>query len=74
MTLVFGLAILVQKKEVILWWWNVVRDLSFLIGINLFILYTGFIKKEITIVTSVILIGLYVAYVAVVSIMSTKKF
>ncbi len=74
MTLVFGMAIVVQKKEVTLWWRNVVRDLCFLIGINLFVLYTGFIKKEITIVTSVTLIGLYVAYVAVVSIMSTKKF
>lgn len=74
MTLVFGMAIVIQKKEVTLWWRNVVRDLCFLIGINLFVLYTGFIKKEITIVTSVTLIGLYVAYVAVVSIMSTKKF
>lgn len=40
----------------------------------MFILYTGFVSKEITKVTSIILIGLYVTYVAVVSIMSTKKF
>lgn len=41
---------------------------------NLFILYTGFVSKEITKVTSFILIGLYVGYVAVVAIMSTSKF